>query len=357
MIKEFFENEKKAIEEKLTEYFENLENTEKDILFHDFVNQLKKFVFNSKAKRIHPILLVAAFSGVVNPIYMQEQMNDIREVALSIELLHNSHLIHDDLIDEDLMRREKPTFHIQLKNELHEIIKDQKSPNMEEFSLNYGKTMSVLAGSLGYILGLNIIKSSKFPDKFKLMAINEYSEAVDFLIKGQILEEYMYYHKITMSLEQYLNIAELQRARLFEKSTKIGAIFAKGNVHYQIKPLSDAMLKIGQAHAIRDDIIDLQEDIKSKKKKIVYILALQNTNEEQSKILSEIYNQDELSKEDVNQVESIFAKTNALVIAEHFSKNLIEQAKQDLKDIYPDLNKKQKHFFNDFSDFIFLRDF
>ena len=85
------------------------------------------------------------------------------------------------------------------------------------------------------------------------MEIKEYSEAMAYIIKGQIIEEYMYYHDITMSLEQYLSIAELLRARLFEKSSKIGAILAKGNLHYQIKPLSNAMLKIGQAHAIIDE--------------------------------------------------------------------------------------------------------
>jgi geranylgeranyl pyrophosphate synthase len=119
-------------------------------------------------------------------------------------------------------------------------------------------------------------------------------------MKGQIVEEYMSYHNITMSLEQYLNIAEMQRASLLEKSTKIGAILAKGNMHYQINPLSKAMALMGQASAIRDDILDMQDDIKARKKKIVYILAVQNTDEEQSKILNEIYRkEEELNKSDV----------------------------------------------------------
>ena len=94
------------------------------------------------------------------------------------------------------------------------------------------------------------------------MVFSEYSEAIDYLLRGQIIEEYMDSHNLTMTLEQYLNIAELQRARLFEKSTKIGAILARGNIHYQIQPLSDAMLRIGQAYAIRDDMLDVIEDIK-----------------------------------------------------------------------------------------------
>jgi len=161
-----------------------------------------------------------------------------------------------------------------------------------------------------------------------------------------------------MSMEQYLNIAELQKARIFEKAVNIGAILARGNMHYQVKPLSEAMLKIGQAYAIKDDIIDEEGDILRKKKKFLYIVAIQNTDEEQSKILNEIYNKSEpLNKNDVSDVKNIFKQTNAHLIAQHFSQNLIEQAKRNLSDIYPDLNKKQKGFFNEFSDYIFKREF
>ncbi|MFX1448361.1 MAG: hypothetical protein ACFFCG_09500, partial [Promethearchaeota archaeon] len=97
--------------------------------------------------------------------------------------------------------------------------------------------------------------------------------------------------------------------------------------------------------------------IKARKKKIVYIFAVQNTDEDQSKTLNEIYHLEDLSKNDVKTVETIFTETNAQVIAEHFSKNLINQAKESLRNIYPDLNKNQKLFFNEFSDFMYMREF
>ncbi|MFX0028717.1 MAG: polyprenyl synthetase family protein [Candidatus Hermodarchaeota archaeon] len=358
MIEEFFKTEKAFVDRELEKYFNQLNKIEKDILLKDFITQLKEFILNEKAKRIHPILLNVAFSGIVNPMYLGDQIEQIREVSIAVELLHSGHIIHDDLLDDDTMRREKPTFHMQLKNELNQIYKDLDAPNKDEIVNLYGRDMSILGGMQGYLLGLDILKSAKFPEQTKLLAINEYTQAMDYLMKGQLIEEYMNYNNITMTLEQYLNIAEYQRARLFEKSAKIGAILAKGNIHYQIKPLSDALLSIGQAHAIRDDIIDLKDDIKAKNRsKIVYILAVQNTDEEQSKILNEIYHKDTLTKTDVKNVEDIFTQTNALMIAEHLAKNLVEQAKNNLKDIYPDLNREQKTFFNEFSDFVYEREF
>ncbi len=357
MIEETFKIEKAVVNEELRKYFSSLYKKEKDVLLKDFINQLDVFILNKKAKRIHPILLIAAYAGIVNPMYLEDQIEQIREVSIAVELLHSAHLIHDDLLDDDVIRRGKPTFHMQLRNELNQVYKEIELSNKDEFVGLYGRDMSILGGTQGYLLGLDILKSSKFPEKLKLLAINEYTEAMDFLMKGQLIEEYMNYNNITMTLEQYLNIAEYQRARIFEKATKIGAILAKGNMHYQINPLSDAMVSIGQAHAIRDDILDLEDDIKAKKKKIVYILAVQNTDENQSKSLNEIYHKDILTKNDINEVEDIFKKTNAMIIAEHLAKNLVEQAKNDLKGIYPDLNKKQKVFFNEFSDFVSKRDF
>ena len=356
MIEDFLKEEKVEIDNQLEAYFNILNKSEHEILLQDFFSQLQEFVLNKKAKRIHPILMIAAFIGIVNPQFLDEQLDQIRKVSLAVEFLHSGHLVHDDLIDEDKVRRDKPTFHVQLENELKELYKNSTLSNKKGIVIKYGRDLSILGGSQSYLLGLDIIKQSKFPDNLKLLAINEYNTAMDCLLKGQIIEEYMSYHNITMSLEQYLYIAELQRASLLEKSAKIGAIMAKGNMHYQIQPLSEAMLRIGQAYAIRDDILDMEEDVKNKTKKAIYILAVQNTDEEQSRILNEIYRKDELSKSDVKDVIQIFAETNAIIVAEHFSKNLVLQAKSYLSDIYPDLNKEQKLFFNQFADFIYMRD-
>ena len=359
MIEEFFKSERKAINLELEKFFNKLNKKEKELLFADFNSQLRRFIIpeKSKAKRIHPILLVAAFNGIINPMYLEDNIGEIRKVAIAVEFLHSGHLIHDDLIDNDDMRRGEPAFHKQLQNEIIKVYKTTDIPEKDKLIELYGRDISILGGSLGYVTGLDIIRASKFPDQLKLLAINEYSEAMDYLMKGMIIEEYMEYHNITMTLEQYLSIAEMQRARIFEKATKIGAILARGNMHYQIKPLSDAMLRIGQAHAIRDDILDIEDDIKDRKKKFIYILAVQNTDEEQSRVLNEIYRKPDITKSDINEVMKVFAETNAIIIAEHFSKNLVQEAKEYLRDIYPDLNREQKVFFNEFSDFIYLREF
>ena len=82
MIDEFFKTEKAIVDKQLESYFANLHKKEKDILLNDFINQLEEFILNEKAKRIHPILLIAAFAGIVNPMYLEDQIEQIYEVSI-----------------------------------------------------------------------------------------------------------------------------------------------------------------------------------------------------------------------------------------------------------------------------------
>ena len=162
MIEKFLETESKAINEELEKFFDNLSKNVKELLFNDFNNQLKEFIIpkKSKAKRIHPILLIAAFNGIINPLYLEEQIDEIRRVSIAVELLHSGHLIHDDLIDDDETRRGKPTFHVQLKNEMDKVSKAMNisEKDKEEKGRLYGRDLSILGGSFGYLLGLEVFQ-------------------------------------------------------------------------------------------------------------------------------------------------------------------------------------------------------
>ncbi|MFX1558465.1 MAG: polyprenyl synthetase family protein, partial [Promethearchaeota archaeon] len=178
MIEEFLKTEKDIVDKELESYFITLNNNEQEVLLKDFVSQLKTFILNEKAKRLHPILLIASFIGIVNPIYLSNQIEQINKLSISVELLHSGYLIHDDLIDEDEKRRSNPTFHIQLKNEINKVYKNLEFSNKDQIINMYGRDMSILGGIQGYLLGLDVIKASKFPEHLKLLAINEYTTAM-----------------------------------------------------------------------------------------------------------------------------------------------------------------------------------
>ena len=90
---------KKLISRELNELEYNLSSSVSSEI--ELATEVSSYLVNSGGKRIRPaicILVARAFdySG-----------NDLIRLASSIELLHTATLIHDDVVDESLMRRGK----------------------------------------------------------------------------------------------------------------------------------------------------------------------------------------------------------------------------------------------------------
>ncbi|HKJ68574.1 MAG TPA: polyprenyl synthetase family protein, partial [bacterium] len=64
-----------------------------------------EYVLDGGGKRIRPILTLLANHAFQGP--EQAALN----AAVSLEMLHNFTLVHDDIMDEDYQRRGKPTVH------------------------------------------------------------------------------------------------------------------------------------------------------------------------------------------------------------------------------------------------------
>ena len=74
-----------------------------DIFYDEFEDYL-----TNGGKRIRPFLVKTAFDAVGG----DHKEGNIVKASLSIELLHNGSLLHDDVIDKDETRRGKPAFHV-----------------------------------------------------------------------------------------------------------------------------------------------------------------------------------------------------------------------------------------------------
>ena len=139
------------IEKTLHEYLK-----EKHTLYSSYSSIHNRFYTNllnfiqRGGKRLRPILMVVGYNAV-NPT----NSGDIYKAACSVELLHTSTLIHDDLVDRDEMRRGGPTFHAEYRNQsISEMSYDR--------SLDVASAMAILGGNIAWNLGLNAILESKF---------------------------------------------------------------------------------------------------------------------------------------------------------------------------------------------------
>ena len=112
-----------------------------------YYSNIKEFIMRG-GKRLRPISLIQAYRGVA------DSDGKIFLPSISVELLHNATLIHDDLIDHDELRRSGPTFHVKYR----EWYRSEISTDGE--AEDFGSTMAILAGNTTYNLGVEAILSS-----------------------------------------------------------------------------------------------------------------------------------------------------------------------------------------------------
>ena len=104
-------------------------------------------------KRLRPAIMLwsAAAAG--------GNMQDILPAAAGLEIFHNWTLVHDDIIDDDDVRRSCPTAHIALARAMD---------MPEERRKKFGCDMAILAGDLMQGWAFDLIDQSQCNDALKL---------------------------------------------------------------------------------------------------------------------------------------------------------------------------------------------
>jgi octaprenyl-diphosphate synthase len=201
----------KMVDKALSEELQNY-------LGSDFYEPLKYAL--EGGKRIRPIILLLS-----NKAAGGYEADALKE-AVAIELLHTESIIHDDIIDDETIRRGKPVFYVV-----------------------YGFNTSLLTADFVFGIILSIASKSK-----KNVAEDLASAALQ-MCEGEILEMKVEADDSEVPLEKYLLIVSKKTASLFEAAAKIGAKLASADEKV-VEALSKYGFNIGIAYQIQDDILD-----------------------------------------------------------------------------------------------------
>ncbi|MDG1486296.1 MAG: polyprenyl synthetase family protein [Porticoccaceae bacterium] len=188
-------------------------------------------VFNG-GKRLRPALCFAA----ANAIGGGNTTENTAKVAAAVEAIHAYSLIHDDLpaMDDDDLRRGKPTCHIQ-----------------------FGEATAILAGdALQSLAFQQLTELSDLPAETRLELVSMLAryagcagmvtgQAIDLAATGQALQ-----------LEQLKTIHGYKTGALIEASVLMGAIATGAANQQQLDALKQFASAIGLAFQIQDDILD-----------------------------------------------------------------------------------------------------
>ena len=189
-------------------------------------------------KRIRPLILMLSAEAVGVP----STKTDLASVA--VELLHTESIIHDDIIDEQIKRRDRDSFH-----------------------KRYGNNTSILTAD--FVFGIILEIASRYNDP---RVAKELSSAAIKMCEGEHRELNMNARKVPWV--EYLTVISEKTAALFQTSSKLGAIIGGGNEE-EIDGLAGFGVNLGIAYQIHDDILDWETD-----RKFSNEMKISNDNEE-----------------------------------------------------------------------------
>lgn len=358
MEKMTFVEYSKKYKPKIEDQLKNLLERQKERVNHpflkDYYEELKTYLL-AGGKRIRPLLTVATYRGLSS-----EKGEDILFPSIAVELLHNASLIHDDIIDNDELRRSNPAFHYRFKN-YHE---DHQLPSMQP--QEFGYDIGILGGDQVYFLGLEPLSNNTFSSDVNLKAIKLYKDVFTELCEGVLIEIDML-NRSDVSIDDYLKMISLKTGALLEKSVLIGAVYADCSEN-NFPFLSKYAINLGIIFQIKDDILGTfgdeeltgkptDGDIREGKKTSLLLAAKDNLNEEDKKRLKLLMGKSELMEAEVEEVRDLFKKADALNFCKDLVSSHYNKAQNALNNLKPRLNSAEFLFFRDLLEFVFKREY
>ncbi|APF17286.1 polyprenyl synthetase family protein [Caldithrix abyssi] len=186
-----------------------------------------QYVLTLPGKRIRPLLTILANQTCGG------RLNSALYPALAVELLHNFTLVHDDIMDNDALRRGQPTVH-----------------------KKWDVATAILAGD--GLMGLAFKKLLEAPEGDLLTMMRRFTDVMLIICEGQGLDK-MFETQSEVSEEQYLEMIRRKTAVLIELSCELGALSASAAAE-NIERFRQFGYNLGMAFQIQDDVLDIMAD-------------------------------------------------------------------------------------------------
>lgn len=189
---------------------------------HPILREASLQLLRAGGKRIRPVfvLLSAQFGDY------KHHIDQVKAVAVSLELIHMATLVHDDVVDNAELRRGKPTIkHI------------------------FGNRVAMYTGDYILARALEVITTVHLPSVHRTL-----SKTLVKVVEGEIAQIEDKFN-VDQGLRDYLRRIKRKTALLIATSCKLGAI-ASGATEKQANQLYRYGYNVGMSFQIIDDILD-----------------------------------------------------------------------------------------------------
>lgn len=286
--------------------FEVANNTKPKILKDPFI-----YLIENGGKRLRPILSMLSAGAVGGNPY------NAVDCGVSLEILHNFTLVHDDIMDSSPLRRGKETIH-------------------KKWNIPIG----ILVGDImiGYACQL-MPKNNILEYQEKIQEL--FMDSLIVVCEGQALDvEYNIRRNITV--ENYLEMIGKKTANLIRTSVVMGCYCGEANKE-QVKIMEEFAYSLGLAFQIQDDYLDLTsnesgkvigQDIVEGKKTFMIIRSKElATDSDDVSIIDKFYNEDGLENENIDKILNLIDKLGVLNEAKELFEMYYQKAEDSLNKI------------------------
>lgn len=283
--------------------------------------------------------------------------------AVAVELYHNWTLVHDDIIDNDSLRRGKPTTHIQLA----------KYSSDSDCSGKFGRDLAMLTGDIQQAWAANtLLKSVELgvSAELTLFLSRRLHELVTCeLISGEALDvEFSLTNWNKLSSEKIERMLSLKTGALLRYCVETGALIALGSAEYahdeSVVKLGQFADAIGIVFQLRDDWLgifgnektlgkSICADMSEAKPTLLLLSTWKNLEKPEQKEFLSYIGKNKYSSAEIRRIRDIIRNSGAEKIVLNRTEKLADKAKKILS-AFP--NNKYRQLLIECTDYLAGRD-
>lgn len=268
-----------------------------------------RHLVDSGGKRLRPsMLLLAAEAAGGEPA-------SLAPAAVSIELIHNFTLIHDDIMDNADVRRGRAA--------VHKI---------------WGVPGAILAGDTLYSKAFQVLGKTPAKPELILGAMNVLSGTCTAICEGQWLDM-EFENRDRVSEDEYMEMIEKKTGVLYGASASMGALLA-GASDDVVRGLDEFGRLTGMGFQLQDDVLDLTApekilgkrrggDLVEGKKTLIMIHAFAHD------VNVDVFGRKDATPEQIENTISVLEKSGSIEYARSRSVEMVARGKRAL-DVLPE---------------------
>ena len=294
--------------------------------YKETLQHFSTFIPQGKLMRGILILLIAEAYG-------HKRTPQLLSAATAIEFTHSTLLIHDDIMDEDEVRRGNATTYSTYKHQAF----SQHISN----PLLYGQSMAICIGDIGLYLGIEeLLKASSDP-ALALKITTDFIREIQYAGAAQMDDVALGHMQTEPNKEQINRVYTYKTGRYtFSLPMKMGGLLANAP-EKEIQLLDSMGEKLGIMFQLRDDYIGLTgseeiigkpagSDIRQNKKTLIRAMLLEKATIEDKKKALSLFGNTHITKNDIDSLIQLMNKYHIFEEINNLNKETTENSIKSL---------------------------